>query len=222
MQNQLIELSYAIERGKENQASSYPPDMKDQPGAYELTAQLLAENVKPDEILKQGLMPGMQRIGEKFAAGSAYIPDILISARAMKTAMTLLKPFFDTGEAVLRGTIIIGTVAGDLHDIGKNIVRMALEGAGWQVIDLGVDATSEKFLSALQEYPQSIVGMSALLTTTMMEMEKSVALIKDKYPHTPIFVGGAPLTTAFAQKIGADGYFPDPHSFTTHLNNILP
>ena len=220
MNDLLNSLSYAIERGKENLTSPYPPDMKDQPGAYEITSQLLENNIEPDTILKKGLMPGMNRIGEKFAAGTAFIPEILIAAKAMKAAMTLLKPYFDTGQAHLRGTIIIGTVAGDLHDIGKNIVRMALEGDAWNVIDLGVDATTEKFIEALDENPDSILGMSALLTTTMMEMEKSIALIKDKYPTAKIFVGGAPLTDKFAAKIGADGYFPDPHSFTNHLNQL--
>jgi methanogenic corrinoid protein MtbC1 len=221
MEQLLTDLSIAIERGKENLASPYPPDLKGKAGAYEYTLQLLEENCPPDTILKQGMMPGMDRIGKKFAEGTVYIPEILIAAKAMKAAMTLLKPYFDNGEVLRKGKVIIGTVAGDLHDIGKNIVRMVLEGDGWEVFDLGVDVTKEQFLSSLNDHPKSIICMSALLTTTMMEMEKTVNIIKQKSPQTKIFVGGAPLTSNFADKIEADGYFPDPHTLTKHLADIF-
>lgn len=162
-------------------------------------------------------MVGMNVIGEKFAEGKAFIPELLVSAKAMKASMAHLKPFFDSGEARHRGTVIVGTVEGDLHDIGKNIVRMVLEGDGWKAIDLGVDVSGQQFLDKLKENPDGVVGMSALLTTTMVKMEKIAKDIKTQYPRVRVFVGGAPLTAAFCDKIGADGYFPEPHSFAKHL-----
>ncbi len=211
------QLAHCIERGKADKASAYPPDMKEQDGASEITAQLLEQGATANQILRQGLMVGMNVIGDRFSQGKAFIPDLLIAAKAMNAAMVHLKPFFESGEAEHRGTIIVGTVAGDLHDIGKNIVRMVLEGDGWKVIDLGVDVNTEKFLSALDEHPDAYVGMSALLTTTMINMEASVKAIKDKNKDTKVFVGGAPLSKEFNDKIGADGYFADPHTFAKHI-----
>jgi 5-methyltetrahydrofolate--homocysteine methyltransferase len=159
----------------------------------------------------------MDRIGARFSLGEVFIPDLLMSADAMNKAMALLKPHFGVGGMPTRGTIILGTVAGDLHEIGKNVVRMVLEGDGWQVIDLGVDVASEKFLETLRLHPGAVVGMSALLTTTMATMQQSVKDIKALYPEAAIYLGGAPLTSEFAAKIGAAGYFPDPHTFARHL-----
>jgi methanogenic corrinoid protein MtbC1 len=221
MEELLKQLAYCIERGKADKNAPYPPDMKDQDGASELTKQLLDGGVSANDILKKALMVGMNVIGDKFGQGKAFIPELLISAKAMNAAMVHLKPFFESGEAEHRGTFIIGTVAGDLHDIGKNIVRMVLEGDGWNVIDLGVDVNADKFLGALDEHPKAWVGMSALLTTTMVNMEGNVKAIKAKHPETKIFVGGAPLSKEFSDKIKADGYFPDPHSFAKHLAAII-
>jgi len=217
MNDILEKLVVCIERGKVNRESPYPPDMKGEDGASELTQQALQASYSANDILKKGLVVGMNIIGEKYAEGKAFIPELLVSAKAMKAAMAHLKPYFDSGEAQHRGTLIIGTVEGDLHDIGKNIVRMVLEGDGWKAIDLGVDVSGEQFLDNLKENPDSVVGMSALLTTTMVKMEKIAKDIKTQYPKARVFVGGAPLTTSFSDKIGADGYFPDPHSFAKHL-----
>lgn len=217
MEKLLQQLAVCVERGKAEKNSPYPPDMKDQDGASEITRQLLDGGVSANDILKKGLMVGMNVIGDKFGQGKAFIPELLIAAKAMNAAMVHLKPYFDSGEAEHRGTFIIGTVAGDLHDIGKNIVRMVLEGDGWNVIDLGVDVNADKFLAALKEHPEAYVGMSALLTTTMVNMEANVKAIKDFNPETRVFVGGAPLSREFNDKIGADGYFPDPHSLAKHL-----
>lgn len=213
----LKQLAVCIERGKAEKNLPYPPDMQGQDGASEITQQLLEKGVSANDILKKGLMVGMNVIGDKFGRGEAFIPELLIAAKAMNAAMVHLKPFFESGEAEHRGTVIIGTVAGDLHDIGKNIVRMVLEGDGWKVIDLGVDVSADKFLAALKENPGALVGMSALLTTTMVNMESSVKVLKDAVPGTRVFVGGAPLSAKFSEKIGADGYFPDPHSFAKHI-----
>jgi 5-methyltetrahydrofolate--homocysteine methyltransferase len=221
MDDILKKLAICIERGKEKKDSPYPPDLKGQDGVWELTAQALKSGCTPDQILQQGMMVGMNKIGERFSAGKAFIPELLIAAKAMYAGMDVLRPYFESGEVKRKGTIIVGTVAGDLHDIGKNIVRMVLEGAGWKVIDLGVDTTTDKFATALSENPDSIIGMSALLTTTMANMESSIKVIKEKSPTTKIFVGGAPVTEEFRIKVGADGYFADPHQFALHLDKAI-
>jgi methanogenic corrinoid protein MtbC1 len=217
----LEQLAVCIERGKVDIDSPYPPELKGQQGATELTRQALAGDCPPQEVLRAGLMAGMNRVGERFESGEAFIPELLIAARAMSVSMELLKPYFESGEIRFRGRVILGTVAGDLHDIGKNIVRMVLEGDGWEVTDLGVDVSSEQFIAALQEHPDSLVGLSALLTTTMINMEKTMLEIQDKFPGTPVFVGGAPLSQEFCEKIGASGYFPDPQKFAKHLSGFM-
>ena len=217
----LGQLAVCIERGKVDINSPYPPELKGQEGASELTSRALAGNCPPQTVLKGGLMVGMSRVGDRFERGEAFIPDLLIAARAMTASMELLKPYFERGDIEYRGKIILGTVAGDLHDIGKNIVRMVLEGDGWEVADLGVDVTSEQFLAALAQSPGSLVGLSSLLTTTMINMEKTTAEIQEKFPGTPVFVGGAPLSAEFCAKIGASGYFPDPQKLAKHLSKSM-
>jgi 5-methyltetrahydrofolate--homocysteine methyltransferase len=221
MDDLLKRVALCIEKGKANKDAPYPPDMKGEDGASELTQQALEQSISPNDILQKALMVGMHNIGEKFSRGEAFIPELLISAKAMNAAMEHLKPYFESGEATHRGTVVIGTVSGDLHDIGKNIVRMVLEGAGWQVVDLGVDVSTEKFVGAVAEDPARIVGLSALLTTTMVHMEDTVKQIKQKHPQTQVYIGGAPVSHEFNDKIGADGYFPDPHSFVKHLTTNL-
>jgi methanogenic corrinoid protein MtbC1 len=217
--NDLLErLAQCIEKGKVNKEASYPPEMSGQDGASELTQKALAEGCSATDILEKALMPGMNRIGEKFGCGEAFIPELLIAAKAMNASMEHLKPYFESGDVSHKGTLVIGTVAGDLHDIGKNIVRMVMEGNGWKAVDLGVDVSTEKFLQAVEENPECIVGLSALLTTTMVKMEEIVQEIKKKNPKINVYVGGAPLTTEFCEKIGANGYFPDPQSFVKHIS----
>jgi 5-methyltetrahydrofolate--homocysteine methyltransferase len=135
----------------------------------------------------------------------------------MKAAMAHLKPAFESGEAQHRGTVVLGTVAGDLHDIGKNVVGMVLEGDGWDVVDLGVDVGTAAFVEAVGERPGCVLAMSSLLTTTMMGMQDVIGEVRDLRPDTAVYVGGAPVTPEFAERIGADGYFPEPHSFARHL-----
>jgi len=221
MSTVLEKLSICIERGKVNKQSPFPPDLKGELGADELAKQALDEGIAPEEILNRSLMIGMRKIGDKFESGKAFIPDMLIAAKAMNAATVHLKPFFESGEVELKGDFIIGTVAGDLHDIGKNIVRMVLTGGGWNVIDLGSDVKPEKFVETLKQYPDAFVGMSALLTTTMMQMEGITKAIKDISPETKVFVGGAPLSQEYSNKIGADGYFPDPNQFVKHLESVV-
>ena len=217
MEDLLNQIANCIEKGKADINSPFPPEMKGNDGAYELTKKALDNKIHPETILRKAFMVGMTNIGDKFEKGTAFIPNLLLSAKAMNRAMELLQPFFDSGEAKLKGTLIIGTVKGDLHDIGKNIVKMVMKGDGWNVIDLGVRVESEKFLNEIKNHEKCIVGLSALLTTTMMNMEGIIKDIKTNYPGNEVFVGGAALSEQFARKIGADGFFPDPHSFAKHF-----
>ncbi len=146
---------------------------------------------------------------------------MLMSAKAMGAAMNHLKPFFTSGDVKTKGTFIIGTVKGDLHDIGKNLVAMMVEGGGWSIIDLGVDVNEDTFNNTLAENPGAIVGLSALLTTTMANMEEIVQKIKEVHPGTKVLVGGAPLNDEFRKKIGADFYAPDPRGAVEYLNSCV-
>jgi methanogenic corrinoid protein MtbC1 len=213
----LDKLALCVESGKINKSSPYPPNMKDQDGADELAKRALEEGVKPDEILENALIPAMAKVGDKFTRKEIYVPQMLMAAKAMNSAMAHLKPFFQSGETKRKGKVIIGTVSGDLHDIGKNLVAMMIEGGGWEVIDLGVDVGAEKFLKALDENPDAIVGLSALLTTTMENMKKIVAAIKEKHSESKILIGGAPVTKEYCEKIGADFYSPDPQGAVNYL-----
>lgn len=218
MSELLEQIAYCVEFGKINKTSPYPPNMKDQDGADELTKKALEEGVKAGDILSNGLVVGMEKVGVKFRENKVFVPQVLMSAKAMSTAMEHLKPFFQSGEVKRKGKFIIGTVTGDLHDIGKNLVSMMVEGNGWEVIDLGTDVKVKKFLDAIAEHPDCRIGLSALLTTTMVNMEKTVKEIKAKYPDTKVLVGGAPVNEEFQVKIGADFYSPDPQGAVTYLN----
>ncbi|MCH7908232.1 MAG: corrinoid protein [Candidatus Hydrogenedentes bacterium] len=217
MSELLERIALCTEKGKVNKDAPYPPDMKGEDGVDELTARALADGVNPNDVLTQGLMVGMNRVGVKFSKNEVFVPDLLMAARAMKVGMKQLTPHFESGAAQHKGAIVIGTVKGDLHDIGKNLVGMVMEGGGWEVIDLGVDTSAEQFLEAVEGHPGAAVGLSALLTTTMINMEQIVKTIKEKVPTTKVLVGGAPLTQEFCDKIGADAYAPDPQSALEYL-----
>lgn len=221
MSDLLTQLAECIEFGKINLASPYPPQMKGQEGADEITRKALDEGIAPQDILSKGLMPGMERVGIKFRENKVFVPQVLMSAKAMNTAMVHLKPYFVSGEVRQKGTFILGTVSGDLHDIGKNLVSMMLEGNGYKVVDLGTDVGPEKFIAALKENPGATIGLSALLTTTMVNMEKITKEIKAAVPGTTVTIGGAPVNSDFCQKIGADHYSPDPQGVVEFLNKKL-
>ncbi len=221
MEQLLENVSYCIEFGKVDQKTPYPPDMKGKEGADELTRQALNEGFKAKEILDNALFPAMSRVGEKFKANKIFVPQVLMSAKAMNASMSHLKPYFQSGEVTQKGTFIIGTVAGDLHDIGKNLVSMIVEGSGWNVIDLGTDVKTDQFMEKVKENPGAIVGMSALLTTTMASMEKTVKEIKEQAPDTKVIIGGAPVTDKFRGEIGADYYSPDPDGAVKYLNQLV-
>jgi len=218
MSNIINQISECVENGKVNLVSPYPPQMKGQPGADELTRQALDEGVSPSDILNMALVPAMNRVGQKYAENKIFVPQMLLSAKAMSASMAHLKPFFQSGEIKRKGVMIMGTVMGDLHDIGKNLCCMMVEGAGWEVIDLGVDVKPEQFLIALDEHPNALVGLSALLTTTMVNMGNTITIIRQKYPDAKIAVGGAPVNNNFAQTIGANGYGKDPQELIIWLD----
>ncbi|MFH1198190.1 MAG: corrinoid protein [bacterium] len=218
---QLIErIGICIERGKVNKVSPFPKDLAGQEGSDELTKQALESSISPDDILK-ACNSGMQRIGEKFSRNEVFVPELLMSAKAMNAVMAHLKPFFQSGTVKRKGKFVLGTVSGDLHDIGKNLVSMVVEGNGWEVIDLGVDVKPAKFIEKIKEHPGCAVGLSALLTTTMANMSKTVAEIKAQFQDVKIIVGGAPLSKEAAVQMGADGYAPDPQGAVEFLNRVI-
>jgi methanogenic corrinoid protein MtbC1 len=220
MNDILKQLALCVEYGKINKVSPYPPDMKDRDGADELAKKALGDGIKPDEILEGALIPAMAIVGGKFSRKEIYVPQMLMSAKAMNSAMAHLKPFFQSGETKRKGKFIIGTVSGDLHDIGKNLVAMMIEGGGWEVIDLGVDVGTDKFMKAIEENPGSVIGLSALLTTTMENMKRTVEAIREKHSDLKILVGGAPVTLDYCKKIGADFYSPDPQGAVNYLKEL--
>jgi len=217
----LEKLGQAVESGKVDKNAPYPPQLKGQEGADELTARALSGGTAPNDILTKALVPAMDRVGQKFSENRIFVPQMLMSAKAMSAAMAHLKPFFQSGDVQSLGTFIIGTVKGDLHDIGKNLVAMMVEGGGWTIVDLGVDVNEDSFNQAIAEHPGAVVGLSALLTTTMANMEEIVQKIKEAHPETKVLVGGAPLNMEFCQKIGADFYSPDPRGAVEYLKKLV-
>lgn len=218
--NIIEQITYCIEFGKIDKNSPFPPDMRGQDGAHELVKKALEEAHTPDEILNDGMIVAMEKVGKKFSEKRIFIPQMLMSAKAMNKAMEHIKPYFNDGSVQQKGTFVIGTVSGDLHDIGKNLVAMMVEGNGWNVIDLGVDVSHEKFIEKLNKYPDCVIGLSALLTTTMVNMEKIVKEIKAVSPKTKVLVGGAPVNKDFCNKIGADSYSPDPQGVVHYLSSL--
>ena len=180
----------------------------------ELVQDALDQGLPPNDILQNGLIAGMDEVGRDFKAGDLFVPEVLIAARAMHAGMGILRPFLSEGEAAGAGKYVIGTVKGDLHDIGKNLVKMMLEGGGFETIDLGTDVDANAFVDAVREHQPALVGMSALLTTTMVQMRSIVEALEEAglRDSVKIMVGGAPVTDAFAREIGADAYSPDAAS----------
>jgi len=174
-----------------------------------LTTKYLKEGKKPEEIIKEGLVAGMNVVGVRFKAYEMYLPEVIMSANAMKKSMEILKPLIAEANVASMGKILIATIEGDMHDIGKNLVLMMLEGAGFEMVDLGVDVPIAKIADEAAKNGVQLVGISALLTTTMLAMEHAIKEIKKRDPKIKVMVGGAPLTIEFAEKIGADGFAPD-------------
>lgn len=189
----------------------------------ELVKKSLEENLSPKKILEDGLIKGMGIIGAKFKKNEVYVPEVLIAARAMHAGMNILKPkLIETGIKNI-GIVAIGTVKGDLHDIGKNLVKMMLEGAGFEVIDLGIDVSVDKFVEAVKEHKPNIIAMSALLTTTMVNMPEVIKALEAAglREKVKIMIGGAPITQNYADQIGADGYSPDAASAVDNAKTFI-
>jgi 5-methyltetrahydrofolate--homocysteine methyltransferase len=184
----------------------------------------IQEGVQAAEILNVGLIEAMDEVGRRFEAGEYYVPEMLISARAMKAGLEILRPYLVEEGVEPRGKAVIGTVQGDLHDIGKNLVGMMLEGAGFEVVDLGTDVPPERFAEAARLHQADIIGVSALLTTTMQNMPHVIEAVEDigLRNAVKIFIGGAPVTSSFADEIEADGYAPDASSAATLVKSLFP
>ncbi|MCE5276981.1 MAG: corrinoid protein [Planctomycetaceae bacterium] len=187
----------------------------------ELTKKALEEGVGPAKVLNDGLIAGMNVVGKRFKANEIYVPEVLIAARAMHGAMDVLSPKLVAAGVKPIGTVVLGTVKGDLHDIGKNLVGMMLTGAGLKVVDIGTDAPAEKFVEACKKENAQVCAMSALLTTTMPQMGEVVKAMKASGVKTKTLIGGAPVTQSFADEIGADGYAPDAASAADVAKTLL-
>jgi 5-methyltetrahydrofolate--homocysteine methyltransferase len=188
-----------------------------------LVEKALSEGEAPAKILNQGLLSGMSVIGERFKKNEVYVPEVLIAARAMKAGMSVLQPKLTAAGVQPLGVAVIGTVKGDLHDIGKNLVGMMLEGAGFKVVDLGIDCAAEKFVQGARDNKAAVIGVSALLTTTMTNMKSVVDAVKasDLAGKVKVMIGGAPVTQAFCDEIGANGYAPDAASAADLAKSLM-
>ncbi len=186
----------------------------------ELAQQALDQGIAAKEVLDNGLVKGMEIVGEKFESNEFYLPELLVAARAMYSGMEVIKPQLAESDVGGKGTLIIGTVKGDLHDIGKNVTVMMFEGAGFKVVDLGADVTPERFVEEVRKHPDCIVGMSALLTTTMIHMRETIVALQEANlrDKVRVIIGGAPITEEFANEIGADAYAVDA---STGVKKIL-
>ena len=189
----------------------------------ELVNQALSENISAEDILNNGLVAGMNVVSEKFKNNEFFIPEVLVSARAMTAGLNIINPLLAEANVKAKGKVVIGTVKGDLHDIGKNIVGMMLQGAGYEIVDLGADVPKEKFIEFTQNEDANMVGMSALLTTTMIYMQEVIQGLKDAglRDKVKVIIGGAPVTQAYADQIEADGYAPDAASAIDLAKDLL-
>jgi 5-methyltetrahydrofolate--homocysteine methyltransferase len=181
----------------------------DEAGVKEKTQAELDAGTDVESILNDGLISAMDHVGEKFSSGELFVPEMLMAAQVMKGGLEILKPLLASSQSSSKGTVVIGTVKGDLHDIGKNLVAMMMEGAGFDVVDLGVDVDSEAFVKAASDNNANVLALSALLTTTMPAMETTIKALRDAGVSIKTIIGGAPVTQAFADQIGADGYSAD-------------
>ncbi len=189
----------------------------------QLVKQALEAKIPPSRILSDGLIKGMDVVGERFRRNDLFIPEVLMSAKAMHTGMGVLRPKLAESGAKFSGKIVLGTVKGDLHDIGKNLVGMLIEGAGYQVIDIGIDVPPEKFVEAVKVHRAQVVGLSALLTTTMPRMKEVIECLREAgiRNQVKVLIGGAPVTEKFARDIGADGYAPDAANAAERVRQLV-
>jgi 5-methyltetrahydrofolate--homocysteine methyltransferase len=206
----LEDLSRAVINGKTNKTQN-------------LTKELLEQDLAPLEIINAGLIAGMVEVGIRFKVNKMFVPEVLMSAKAMDAGLSLVKPLLEGGEMVSIGTVLLGTVKGDLHDIGKNLVGMMLESVGFTVINAGIDVAPEAFVEGVKEHQPDVVAMSALLTTTMLHMKDTIELLKEEglRNRVKVIIGGAPVSQDFADEIDADGFSPDAASAADLCKRLL-
>ena len=186
-----------------------------------LTEEALRAGTTPQDILEQGLRPAMETLGDRFSRGEAFLPELLVAAETMKASMEVLQPAIVRDGIAPKATMLLGTVEGDIHDIGKNLVKMMFEGAGYKVIDLDINVKADKFLEAYHKEKPDLVGLSALLTNTIGTMEKVIQTIREYDPKAKFIIGGAPVNQEFCDKVGADGYAPDAGEAVRVGNQII-
>ncbi len=206
---ELTRIAEALKAGKVNDVKMY-------------TEQAINNGLEPKVIISDGLMAGMNVVGEKFKNGELFVPEVLIASKAMNAGMEILKPLLKEGDVTSKGKAVFATVKGDLHDIGKKLVCMMMESSGYEVVDLGVDASPDKIIAAVKEHNADIVGMSAMLTTTMLSMKKTVDGLKENglYDNVKVMIGGAPVTVNYAEEIGAN-YSPDSTEAVELANSLM-
>lgn len=203
----LVSLKNAVMSGEEEETEK-------------LVREALDSGLSPRLVLEEAMMPAMEDVGERFSRNEAFIPELIVAASAMERGMEVLKPFL-SGEEKGRGLVVLGTVHGDIHSIGKNLVRMCLEGAGYRVVDIGEDVRTELFVEAYREYRPDILGLSALLSSTMQRMPEVIQAVRAEDPSAVIMVGGAPVTQDFADRIGASGYAPNAFEAVAKARELL-
>jgi 5-methyltetrahydrofolate--homocysteine methyltransferase len=220
MSSLLAEIAELVAQGHANAASKYPPSMLGKPGVAEKVAEALENGIDPRQIVEEGLTAGMEIVGKRFGSGEIFVPEVLMASKAMKAGMEILKPRLGQADVPRKGVFVLGTVLGDVHDIGKNLVRMIVEGAGWEVVDLGTSVPADRFVEVTRELRPVAVGMSALLTTTMQQMAVVVDALRKAGLDVPVIIGGAPVQAAFADSLGAR-YGRDPQDAVAYLNELV-
>ncbi len=213
----LKSIAELVSLGHADASSKYPPSLVGQPGVAEKVEDALEAGIEPQRILRDGLMAGMEVVGRRFASGEIFVPEVLMASKAMKAGMEKLRPHLTEATSVRRGVFVLGTVLGDVHDIGKNLVKMIIEGAGWEVIDLGTSVPPDRFVEAVRQHKPVAVGLSALLTTTMQQMPVVIEALHQAELDVPVLVGGAPVHETYARSIGAI-YGKDPQAAVEFLS----
>ncbi len=217
----LEKIKECVVQGHIDAGSKFPKTMQGKAGVRELTQKAIDEKTDVEEILSKALIPAMTIVGKRYENNEIFVPEMLFSARAMKSGLELIRPFLLKGSDLILGKVIIGTVQGDMHDIGKNLVCMMLEGAGFEIEDLGINVPAQKFLDAAKQDPDALVGMSALLTVTMKNMKNVIELLRDNDLKNKVFIGGAPVTPGFAEEIRAEGYAKNANQAVREAKRLM-
>ncbi|MGB9690654.1 MAG: corrinoid protein [Candidatus Sumerlaeaceae bacterium] len=215
----LKEIADLVAMGHANAQSKYPPTLAGQAGVAEKVTQAISGGIEAQRILVHGLMAGMEIVGRRFCTGEIFLPEVFMASKAMKAGVELLKPHLASAAVPRRGIFVLGTVQGDVHDIGKNLVKIMVEGAGWEVVDLGTSVPAEQFVEAVRQHRPLALGLSALLTTTMQQMPVVIESLRRCELDIPVIVGGAPVSESFARSIGAH-YGHDPQAAIEFLAGL--